>query len=113
MRNHVRSLTGALIGFGFAIGLGAVGAAAASDNQLGATAASPRVPGVTPQVAAKGQRNAPAPPATALSPAGAAMRSQITKGQATNMAPVETAASPPGAWLNRPATKPAGWEEGN
>ncbi len=105
MRNHGRSLTGALVGVGLAIGLGAVGAAAASDPQQGPSAASPRVQGVTPAAAVKGQLNAAAPPATALSPAGAAMRSQVTKGQPTNVAPLETAASPPGAWLSRPVTK--------
>ena len=108
MRNHVRSLTGALIGFGLAIGLGAVGAAAASDPQPVPGAASPRVQGVTPEAPARGQSNAVAPPATALSPVGAAqqaMRSQVTRGQPTNVAPPETAASPPGDWLNRPQTR--------
>jgi len=104
MRNHGRSLTGALIGFGLAIGLGAVGAAAASDPQQVPTAQSPRVEGVTPIEAVKGHLNASAPPATALSPAGAAQ--QLTKGQPTNLAPPVTAMSPPGAWI-LPQTKPA------
>jgi len=75
------------------------------------SALSPRVAGVTPKAGVKGQRGAAAPPATAVSPAGAAqqaIRSQITKGQRNNLAPPETAASPPGAWLNRPTTKHAG-----
>jgi hypothetical protein len=103
MRNHRRSLTGGLIGFGLAIGLGAVGVAAASDPQV-PTAQSPRVEGVTPIEAVKGHRNAAAPPATAQSHAGAAQ--QLTKGQPTNLAPPVTAKSPPGAWI-LPQTKSA------
>src|ERR1700686_4385685 len=105
MRSRGRSLTGTLVGFGLAIGLGAVGAAAASDPQQVPSATSPRVQGVTPAAMVKGQLNTASPPATALSPAGAATRPKVTKGQPTNAAPLETAASPPGAWLSRQVTK--------
>jgi len=107
MRNHTKSVTGALVGVGLAIGFGAIGAAAASNPQQVPSAASPRVQGATSAAGVKGQHMTVALPATALSPAGAGVRLQVTKGQRTSVAPPATAASPAGAGLNRPTTKPA------